>query len=109
MTEPDHDRRPSVDTATNIEDAKQKNVFVWYACYGSNLWEERFNCYLRGGRVDGMSHPCAGARDPTAARESLVLWMPYRVFFAHAMRSAWGYGGAAMLDVTPNQPHKSLL
>lgn len=108
MTEPDHDRRV-LDTATNIEDVKQKDVLVWYSCYGSNLSEERFNCYLRGGHVKGMSRPCVGARDPTPAEKSLVLWMPYRVFFAHAMNSAWGYGGVAMLDVTPNRMHKSFM
>jgi histone deacetylase 4/5 len=93
----------------NTEDSNQKNVFVWYACYGSNLLEERFNCYLRGGRVDGMSRTCVGARDSTPAQESLIRWMPYRVFFASPIRSAWGYGGPAMLDPSPNQRHKSCM
>jgi histone deacetylase 4/5 len=109
MTQLNNDGRVSVDTVTNIEDVKQKNVFVWYTCYGSSLCKERFNCYLRDGSVDGMSHPCVGARDPTPAQKSLVLQMPYRVFFAYAKRSAWGYGGSAMLDVKPNQKNKSFM
>src|SRR5271167_1182234 len=53
------------------EDAAQKDVLVWYASYGSNLSGERFNCYLCGGRVAGMSRDCIGARDGTMARESI--------------------------------------
>ena len=109
MTTPDNDRQISPETAADIEDAEQNNKFVWYACYSSNLCEERFNCYLSGGRVDGMSYSCTGARDATPAADSLIRWMPYRVFFAYAMRSAWGYGGVAMLDVTPNQTHKCFM
>ena len=38
--------------------------YVWYACFGSNILYERFNCYLEGGRIAGMvadmvSVPCA--------------------------------------------------
>lgn len=95
--------------AEDGEDGAQKNVFVWYACYGSNLSEERFNCYLRGGRVEGMSRPCVGARDATPARASVVKWMLNRVFFAYAGESAWGYGGGAMLDIRQSQTYKSCL
>jgi hypothetical protein len=28
--------------------------YVWYACFGSNILLERFNCYLQGGRIAGM-------------------------------------------------------
>lgn len=28
--------------------------YVWYACFGSNILLERFNCYLEGGRIAGM-------------------------------------------------------
>jgi histone deacetylase 4/5 len=87
------------------EDRAQKNVFVWYACYGSNLLEERFNCYLRGGRVNGMSRNCIGARDTRPASCSLVMWMPYRVFFAYAREMIWGCGGSAMLDVRPDDEY----
>jgi|GEM_PF-88184 len=95
----------SFHAAEDGEDEAQKNVFVWYACYGSNLLEERFNCYLRGGRVDGMSRNCVGARDTTPASRSLVMSMPYRVFFAHAGDWGWGYGGDAMLDVRPDETY----
>jgi histone deacetylase 4/5 len=91
------------------EDRSQRNVFVWYACYGSNLLEERFHCYLRGGRVEGMSRDCVGARDNTHPTASLVKWMPYSVFFADACVSAWGYGGGAILDVGTDRSSKSCM
>ena len=27
-------------------------AYVWYACYGSNMWKDRFLCYLQGGQVN---------------------------------------------------------
>jgi len=98
----------SVD-AQRAEDTAQQSVFVWYASYGSNLLEERFNRYLRGGRVNGMSQNCVGARDPTPASEWVIKSMPYPVFFAYAMLSSWGFGGVAMLDVTPTPETKTLM
>lgn len=95
--------------AEDEEDRSQKTVFVWYACYGSNLLEERFHCYLRGGRVEGMSRDCVGARDNTPPSASLDKWMPYSVFFAHAGESAWGDGGGAMLDVRTDRTSKSCM
>jgi len=91
------------------DDGAQKDVFVWYASYGSNLLEARFNCYIFGGRVHGMSRDAHGARDSTPAIESVVLRTPYRVFFAHARESFWGFGGVAMLDLSPNDPHETLI
>ena len=26
-------------------------IEVWYACYGSNMWKDRFLCYIVGGKV----------------------------------------------------------
>ena len=95
--------------AESTEDVAQKNIYVWYASYGSNLLEERFNCYLFGGQVHGISKYAPGARDPTPAKDSVVLRKPYRVFFAHARTSFWGFGGVAMLDLTPNDSHECLL
>ena len=33
---------------------KEDPHYVWYACFGSNILYERFNCYLEGGRIEGM-------------------------------------------------------
>ena len=91
------------------DDVAQKDVFVWYASYGSNLLEARFNCYLFGGRVHGMSRDSYGARDPTPASASTVLRLQCRVFFADARRTFWGFGGSAMLDLAPEGSQEVLI
>jgi len=103
------EERLSTLEAELADDLAQKGVTVWYASYGSNLLQERFDCYLFGGKVQGMSRVSHGARDATPARESAVLRKPYRVFFAHARESHWGFGGAAMLDLTPTHPSETLI
>src|SRR5271163_1351354 len=84
----------------DVEDSLEKKVSVWYGCYGSNLLQARFNCYLQGGRVPGMSKPCVGARDPTLPSKSFFKWVPYSVFFAYANESTWGFGGGVMFDLS---------
>jgi len=108
MSVEEHERFLALE-AELADDLEQKDVFVWYASYGSNLLEARFNCYIFGGRVDGMARDSYGARDPTPASASTVLRLPYRVFFAHARRSFWGFGGAAMLDLAPKDSHEALI
>ncbi len=41
----------------------KKQNYVWYVCYGSNLLEERFLCYLRGGCIPGNDKCERGAAD----------------------------------------------
>lgn len=103
------EKRFSALEAELADDLAQQDILVWYASYGSNLLQDRFNCYLFGGKVQGMSRPSHGARDPTPARDSAVLQVPYRVFFAHARKSFWGFGGSAMLDLTPHDPSETLI
>lgn len=31
-------------------------VYVWYACFGSNMWKPRFLCYIEGGKVKLKTH-----------------------------------------------------
>ena len=90
---------------SEAEDIAQQKRFVWYSTFGSNLSSKRMSCYIQGGRVEGMSRNCIGARDRTPMRDSLIKWMPYRVFFAH-ISDVWGIGGGAMLDVSQGQSHK---
>lgn len=35
------------------EDLNGRKTYVWYASFGSNLWEDRFMCYIKGGKVSG--------------------------------------------------------
>ena len=80
------------------------STYVWYASFGSNILLERFECYLRGGRIGGMVRDMPGSRDPTPPVAS-SLWMdvPYRLFFAHSSPT-WAGGGVAFVDVTSLSP-----
>lgn len=40
-----------VNESKGAEPANARTAYVWYASFGSNLWEERFMCYIRGGKV----------------------------------------------------------
>ena len=73
--------------------------YVWYASFGSNILLERFECYLRGGRIDGMVRDMPGSRDPTPPLAS-TFWVdvPHRLFFAHSSPT-WAGGGVAFMDV----------
>ena len=72
---------------------------MWYASFGSNILLERFECYLRGGRIDGMVRDMPGSRDPTPPLAS-TFWVdvPHRLFFAHSSPT-WAGGGVAFMDV----------
>jgi hypothetical protein len=40
-----------VNVSKGAAPADAPTAYVWYASFGSNLWEERFMCYIRGGKV----------------------------------------------------------
>lgn len=33
------------------QEVSESSKYVWYACYGSNVWKPRFLCYIQGGQV----------------------------------------------------------
>lgn len=71
-------------------------MHLWYASYGSNLAPERFACYLGGGRPEGASRSCPGARDATPPVSERAVTLPGRVRFGWESPT-WG-GGVAFLD-----------
>ena len=83
---------------------------VWYASFGSNMCSERFACYLRGGKVEGMVKECVGARyahlpfklPPTPDCPVTSMRVPHRMFFAKSS-PMWRHGGVAFLDVSRHE------
>ncbi|MEU8342953.1 histone deacetylase [Spirillospora sp. NPDC048832] len=69
---------------------------IWYVAYGSNLYRERFRCYLAGGRPRGAARGYAGCRDPRPARAEQSITIPGGIYFAHTSVT-WG-GGMAFYD-----------
>ena len=90
--------------------AEAATQYVWYASFGSNLCSERFRCYLRGGKVAGMSVEQPGARDqhvpftvpPTKECPTTSMVVPHRLFFAK-VSPWWSNGGVAFLDVSESE------
>lgn len=46
----------TVDDLSSAEEALPDNSgeesgYIWYLCYGSNMWKPRFMCYISGGQV----------------------------------------------------------
>ncbi|CAK9231555.1 unnamed protein product [Sphagnum troendelagicum] len=84
-----------------------ENSYVWYVCYGSNMWLPRFMCYIQGGQVEGMVDCCIGCRDPSPPLASLWLTIPNRLFFGRNYSYTWGIGGVAFIDPLPERDVKT--
>jgi hypothetical protein len=67
--------------------------YVWYASYGSNLNEDRFLCYIRGGQPMGSTVTEPGCRNHTLPVESCSILIPYPLCFS-GETPRWGGGRA---------------
>lgn len=56
---------------------------VWYAVYGTNLNEERFSCYIKGGTPEGTSKHDVGCRDKTPIMDGGTILIPFQLYFAN--------------------------
>lgn len=52
------------------------NEKVWYACYGSNMLQERFLCYIKGGQPAGANTSYNGCNDKTLPIDSEQMYIP---------------------------------
>lgn len=78
---------------------KDKNDLIWYVSYGSNMLEERFNCYLQGGICRYNGRPYNGCTDKTPALRSKPVVIPYNMYFANESGS-WSGSAVSFLDVS---------
>lgn len=70
---------------------------VWYVCYGSNLLEERFLCYIRGGVIPGNVRSERGAKDTTLPVRSEKCTIDHELFFSTPVKK-WFDSGVAYID-----------
>lgn len=70
---------------------------IWYAAYGSNLLEERFLAYLRGGTVSGSSKVESGARNSDDPMAAVPYMVPRRLGFGYKS-TRWNGGGVCFVD-----------
>src|SRR5438034_4875277 len=64
------------------------NRLVWYAGYGSNLLQRRFDCYIKGGKPEGSKKTYAGCRDKSDPRGDQQIRLPHVLYFG-AHSKAW--------------------
>src|SRR4030095_163368 len=80
---------------------------IWYASYGSNLLEERFLCYIKGGQPVGSKKHYEGCRDKSLPIDKEEFYIPSELYFAKESDS-WDNGGVAFIK-TNFEPQQSTL
>lgn len=85
----------------------RKENYIWYASYGSNLLEERFLCYIRGGKPAGSNTQHKGCRDKTLPIDNKEIHINHELYFARKSRS-WGNGGVAFICTRSNPQTRTL-
>eukprot|EP00243_Klebsormidium_subtile_P004427 TRINITY_DN18401_c0_g1_i1.p1 TRINITY_DN18401_c0_g1~~TRINITY_DN18401_c0_g1_i1.p1 ORF type:complete len:323 (-),score=48.47 TRINITY_DN18401_c0_g1_i1:767-1735(-) len=84
-------------------------TYVWYASYGSNLLEERFMCYIKGGKTESMAMSLAPCSDPTPPTAIEAFVVPHRLFFAHEKSVTWGVGGVSFITSKETPDSKTVI
>lgn len=69
---------------------------IWYACYGSNIREGRFLCYINGGTPPGAVKNFVGCTDKTQPKESRKISIGHEMYFAKESVT-WSGGGICFL------------
>ena len=70
---------------------------VWYACYGSNLSEKRFSCYIEGGKCEENGKTYPGCTDKTRWSAETVMSFDGKLYFGNESGS-WEGKGVAFFD-----------
>lgn len=73
--------------------------YVWYAGYGSNLSEERFNCYIKGGICNSNGIRYNGCLDKSDWIATKTAKYKGKMYFGNQSRS-WCGKGVAFFDET---------
>ena len=85
-----------LDDCSDLSKIPSWREHVWYVSYGSNMLEERFMRYIKGGSYEGSAYrePCKDMSPPAAVK---TLEIPFDMYFGNL--SSWG-GGVSFLDTT---------
>lgn len=86
--------------------------YIWYVGYGSNLSEQRFLCYIKGGTsCFGKKKNDGCKKDPTLPAENKSIIIHYPLYFALPnnlkQTSNWGRGGVAFIGHHENKGLKT--
>lgn len=84
----------------------EKITRLWYASYGSNLMENRFLCYIRGGKPPGALRTYAGCTDTTPPRRNESLMINAGLYFARQSKT-WSAGGVGFIKPNADPQEKT--
>ena len=87
--------------------SQQSIDHIWYACYGSNLKEERFMCYISGGTPPGAVRNFKGCTDKTHPLASNNIIIHHELYFAKKSVT-WNGGGICFLNPKHNENVETL-
>lgn len=76
------------------------SVYTWYLGYGSNLDDDRFLSYIRGGTPSGVNRRHGGARNAAPPIASINCVAPGTINF-RGFFEVWGSGGGAAFYSPP--------
>ena len=76
---------------------KNERENIWYACYGSNLSEKRFLCYLEGGTCELNDKTYSGCSDKSYFKETAYITVNGEMYFGNSS-SSWNGNGVAFFD-----------
>ncbi len=85
-----------LETMNHMWGAKD-DVYVWYASYGSNIDEDRFLCYVEGGRCTANGRYYDGCDDKSRWIEEDIALYPGTVYASNHSPS-WKNKGVAFYD-----------
>ena len=75
--------------------------YIWYVGYGSNLHEQRFLCYIKGGTPCFGKKCNDGCKDTALPVEKKAITINYPLYFALPDKNTntpnWGIGGVAFI------------
>ncbi|MBM7602952.1 hypothetical protein JOC75_000922 [Metabacillus crassostreae] len=77
---------------------KQTKQYVWYASYGSNINNDRFLCYIKGGKPNGSSKIEEGCRDRSLPIKESIHILKHPLYFAKNS-GRWNNQGVAFIGL----------
>lgn len=80
-----------------MEEKIMEKKYVWYASYGSNMLEERFMCYIKGGYFAPNDRHYDGCKDKTPPLDSMPVIIPYEMYYGQSSPS-WQDSGVSFID-----------
>lgn len=86
---------------------RQEKEHIWYASYGSNLLEDRFLCYIQGGKPEGSVKSYSGCKDKTLPAQNEEILINAEMYFAKNSKN-WENGGVAFIQTNFNEGMQTL-